>query len=239
MLKRFYNWLASLDLGLWLLAGVMALLGVGSFMRSEGSGINDVALFTWLTGVPVGMSWWLWGSVVLLAALAANTLCCSIEALRSRAGKARLVALLAPQLMHAGFLLILVAHLFSSVGGFKQVLQVGEGSIIGFPDGSRLQVTRLTAQIGPMGMPTEFSGTIRHITPGGKQEQDIRPNHPYFYHGFGVYLKDVEPYPVRAALVEIHREPGAGLALAGALLFTIANVALLIVRRGKRPAADQ
>jgi hypothetical protein len=40
-------------------------------------------------------------------------------------------------------------------------------------------------------------------------------------------------YPTRAALVEIHREPGAGIALAGALLFTIGNIVLLSVRRGR------
>jgi len=46
-------------------------------------------------------------------------------------------------------------------------------------------------------------------------------------------LKEVGLFPNRAALIEIHREPGAGLALAGALLFTVGNVLLLAVRQGK------
>jgi hypothetical protein len=44
------------------------------------------------------------------------------------------------------------------------------------------------------------------------------------------YIKQAEAYPFKRALLEIHREPGAGMALAGALLFTAGNVLLVVIR---------
>jgi hypothetical protein len=83
-------------------------------------------------------------------------------------------------------------------------------------------------------MPLGFSGTLNHFTSSGELKVTLSPNNPYFYKGFGVYLKHVEPFPTKTAMVEIHREPGAGIALAGASFFTIANIMLIWLRRGKR-----
>ncbi|MBC7961702.1 MAG: hypothetical protein H7Y05_02015, partial [Steroidobacteraceae bacterium] len=58
----------------------------------------------------------------------------------------------------------------------------------------------------------------------------IAPNQPWFSGGYGVYIKQAEEYPLRRALLEVHREPGAGMALAGALLFSVGNIVLLAVR---------
>ncbi len=239
MLKKLYNWLTSVDLAIWLLVGVMVLLAIGSFVSGEGSGINDVALFTWLTGVPARMSWWLWVTLGLLALLALNTVLCSMESLRTKWLSGSFLVRIAPQLMHLGFLFIVLAHLFSAYGGFKEGGPLPEGGSFSFPDGSRVELTRLDIRMGPMGMPLDFSGTLRHLTGSGELHAVFSPNHPYFYQGFGVYLKQVEPFPVKTAIVEIHREPGAGLALAGATFFTVANLLLIWLRRGKKALADQ
>jgi hypothetical protein len=45
-----------------------------------------------------------------------------------------------------------------------------------------------------------------------------------------VYIKQAEVYPFKRALLEIHREPGAGMALAGALVFTVGNALLVWLR---------
>lgn len=232
MLNNLYNRLASLNLGIWLMLGVVVLLGVGSFSGggAESSSINDMPLFYWLKETPIVFSWWLWLTIGLLGVLALNTVLCSIESLRSKYGRAKFLTLIAPQVMHAGFLFIVLAHLFSAYGGLKGVMQVNEGEAIGFPDGTGVVIGNIAGQVGAMGMMTDYSADVR----SGTTMQTISPNHPFFYKGFGVYLKDVQLVPDRVALVEIHREPGAGLALAGALLFTIGNVVLLAVRRGRR-----
>lgn len=236
MIKNIYDRLGSLTLGLWLIGAVIGLLAAGSFSRggSESSGINDVPLLRWLTESPVSVSWWLWAAIAVLALLALNTVACSIESIRSKYRSTRFLTLIAPQVMHAGFLLVVLAHLFSAQGGLKQVMPVREGELIGLRDGTRIQVANVSATIGPMGFATDYSAEIRSLSGTGQLVQTIRPNQPFFNKGNGFYLKEVALQPYRAALIEIHREPGAGCALAGAILFTVGNVLLLVVRRGRR-----
>lgn len=233
-MRKLYEFLTSLDLGIWLVAGVMLFLGIGSFVTREGSAINDFPLFIWMTQAPPLESWWLWITVGILAILALNTVLCSIESLRSKWLRGSFLVRIAPQLMHLGFLFIVLAHLFSAYGGFKEGGPLPEGGSFSFPDGSRVELVRLDAQIGPMGMPLDFSGALRHSTPSGEIHGSFSPNHPYFYQGFGVYLKHVELLPTKTAMVEIHREPGGGLALVGAVFFTVANLMLIWLRREKR-----
>ena len=229
-LASIYRRLASLDLGLWLTFGVLVLLGIGSFAGGEeGSTINDMPLFAWLREAPPHASWWLWATIALLGLLALNTVLCSIESLRMKWQRGSFLIRIAPQVMHAGFLCIVLAHLFSASGSVKAPFQVVEGTTLGFPDGSAVRVGRITATIGAMGMVTDYAA---EVSTTGKSAV-VRPNHPFFHNGYGLYLKEAEPYPVPNAFVEVHHEPGAGLALAGALLFTLGNVVLLAVRRGR------
>jgi len=225
VLKQLHNRLCSLNLGLWLMAGVMLALAVGSFARgsAEGAGLNDLPLLLWLREAPLSFSWWLWIAVALLAVLCLNAILCGIEALRK--GRS-----LAPQLMHAGFLLIALAHLFSAYGGFKQQFQLQEGGAIGFPGGECVRVERISGETGSMGMLSAYRADLRV---GNGALSGVRPNAPLFYKGFGIYLKEVALDPVPIALLEVHREPGAPAALIGALLFTIGNLMLLMQRRGR------
>lgn len=232
MLDRLYAFLASLSLGLWLMGGVMALLAVGSFSGGEQSTLNDVSLFVWLGRTPLYASWWLWGTVILLALMALNTVLCSVETIRQRLGQRRLALLLAPQLMHLGFLLIVVAHLLSAKGGAKEAMQLFEGSDLRFPGGSSVVVEKIEATFDPRGMPVDFAARMRTVEGGRTTTATVRANEPLFHGGLGIYLKHVEPFPVPTAFVEVHREPGAGWALGGALLFTVGNLVLLAVRRG-------
>jgi hypothetical protein len=225
VLKAIYNRLVSLNLGLWLMTGVMLVLAVGSFSRgsSESAGLNDLPLFLWLREAPLSYSWWLWIAVALLVLLCLNAVLCSIEALRQRRG-------LAPQLMHLGFLLVALAHLLSAYGGFKQQLQLPQGGGVGFPDGERVRIERITAEPGPMGMMSAYRADLRV---GSGPVSTVQPNVPLFHKGYGIYLKDVTLTPEPFALLEIHREPGAPVALLGALLFTLGNLMLLAQRRGR------
>ena len=232
MIKNMYDRLGSLNFGLWLMAGVTVLLGVGSFVTGpeESGRLNSMPLFDWLTATPLSAGWWLWLTIALLALLAVNTLLCSVDSLRQKRGRPGLLLRLAPQVMHAGFLLIVLAHLVSSVGGYRESGQIGEGGVISLP-GGQITVERLEAKAGAGGYVTDFSATV--VAADGRRAV-IRPNDPFFFRGFGLYVKYVELYPVKISILEIHREPGAGPALAGALLFTIGNVVVVAKRRQER-----
>lgn len=232
-MEKIYRFLASLNLGLWLMGGIMLLFALGSFVNNgeNAAAINDLPLFEWLRLAPLSASWWLWAAVALLALLVLNTLLCSFETLRRKYRLTALPLLLAPQLMHAGFLFIVVAHLVSASGGGKDALQVFEGTTIPLPGGGGLQVERLDGEMSPMGFLTAFRADLRCITPSGELRVAVSPNHPFFYDGFGFYLKELALSPQKTALLEIHREPGAPWALAGALLFVAGNLVLLAKRR--------
>jgi hypothetical protein len=229
---RLWRFLTSIELCLVLLFMLCAVMAAGSFLLSGeyAAAINYMPLFAWLREMSASISWWLWLTLVLLALLALNTVFCSAETLWCRWGRGGLASLLAPQLIHAGFLLIVLAHLLSATGSSLKQMEVREGSLVVLPDGSRFGVAEISVQTSPMGMPTGFSSQLVTDLNNLSSRTSISPNHPWFAGAYGVYIKQAEGYPFRRALLEIHREPGAGMALAGALLFTVGNIVLLMVR---------
>ncbi|MBK5273507.1 MAG: cytochrome C biogenesis protein ResB [Desulfuromonadales bacterium] len=232
MLKNIWRFCVSIELCLGLLLCICVAMAVGSFsLKGDyAAAINAVPLLIWLREVPVGTSWWLWLTVVLLALLVLNTILCSVETLRFRWRRAGMMSLFAPQLIHAGFLLIVLAHLQSASGGYMQQLEVVEGMLARLPDGRPFGVAGLDVVMSPMGMPIRFSGELATNPSNPAERVTISPNHPWFSGGYGVYIKQAEGYPSKRALLEIHREPGAGMALAGVLIFTLGNILLVYLR---------
>lgn len=226
--------LASVELCLWLLALVCGVLGAGSFFLEgeAAASINAMPLFSWLFASPPSVSWWLWLAIVLLVLLVLNTLLCSIDSLRQRLGRASLLPVLAPQLVHAGFLMIVAAHLISALWGFKGTLQMAPGMEAALPDGRPFMLGTVSAAFSPRGMPTGFSGELYTDPSRPNERVVISPNHPWLSGGYGVYIKHAEKIPQPWALLEIHREPGAGMALAGSLLFS-AGVGIVVWLRSK------
>lgn len=240
--KKIWQFSISMELCLWLLALICCVMAVASFLLTGeyGAAINYMPLLAWLKEVPLSASWWLWITIVLIALLVLNTVLCSSETLWSRWGRAGLMPLLAPQLIHAGFLLIVLAHLISAYGGRMQQLEVAEGMVAQLPDGTRFGIAGISVSMSPMGMPTGYSSELVTNLNNQSERTIISPNNPWFSGGYGVYIKHAEAYPYRRALLEVHREPGAGMALAGALVFTVGNVVLLWLRsRSKEYAAAE
>ena len=229
---KIWRLLVSIEVCLLLLALLCISMGAGSFLLAgeHAAGINAMPLIDWLLAVPVGVTWWLWLSVAALVLLAFCTLLCSSETVWARLGKGSLPTLLAPQLIHAGFLLIILAHLVSAMWSSVRQLEVREGSLAALPDGSLFRVAGISVAMSPGGMPIGFSSELATNPHNPLVRTVIKPNHPWLSGGYGVYIKQAEVYPFKRALLEIHREPGAGLALAGAVLFVVGNVLLLVIR---------
>lgn len=233
---KLWRILISVELCLGLLALVCCVMAAGSFRLSGeyAAAINSMPLFDWLRETPVSISWWLWIVLVLLALLALNTVLCSSETLWTRWGRGGWSALLAPQCMHAGFLLIVLAHLLSATGSSFAAVTVGEMTLAALPDGSRFGVASISVATTPQGMPLGFSSELVPDVNRPTERVTISPNHPWFHQGYGVYIKQAEAYPFKRALLEIHREPGASMAMAGALLFTVGNIMLVVIRSKQR-----
>jgi hypothetical protein len=230
----------SMELCIWLLALICGVMAVASFLLTGeyAAAINFMPLLVWLKEVPLAASWWLWIAIVLIALLVLNTILCSSETLWSRWGRAGLMPLLAPQLIHAGFLLIVLAHLISACGGGMQQLEVAEGMVAQLPDGTQFGIAGISVSMSPMGMPTGYSSELVTNLNNPSERRIISPNNPWFSGGYGVYIKQAEAFPYPRALLEIHREPGAGMALAGGLVFTVGNVLLLWLRSRSKEYAE-
>lgn len=229
---KLWRLLISMELCLGLLALLCVVMSAGSFALSGeyAAAINSIPLSAWLRETPVSISWWLWMTLVVLALLVINTLFCSSETLWQRLGKGGYWSLIAPQLIHAGFLLIVLAHLMSAIASVHHAVEAGEMNIAVLPDGSRFGVASISVVTTPQGMPVSFSAELVTNLDRPEERVTISPNHPWFSNGFGVYIKQAGAYPAKRVLLEIHREPGASAALAGALLFTAGNIVLLVVR---------
>lgn len=234
-MKRFWNIFISLELCLVLMVSVCGAMAAGSF-RLQGqfaAAINAMPLFRWLAEAPFAQSWWLWGTVVLLALLVVNTLLCSAEALRLRRKNVGILSLLSPQLIHLGFLLIVAAHLMSAYGSYAERYEVYEHSVMQLPNGIQVRVEAIAATLSPTGMPVGFRCELAIDPRNLSARVEVSPNRPWFSGRYGVYIKQAELYPYPRALLEVHREPGAALALAGAVVFVIGNFAVLWLRSGR------
>jgi hypothetical protein len=231
-LKNIWRFCISIELCIGLLALICIVMAAGSFLLTGdyAAAINGMPLLVWLREVPLGASWWLWLTVILLALLVLNTILCSSETLWSRWGRAGWMSLFAPQLIHVGFLLMVLAHLQSAYGGYVEQIVVNEGMVAQLPDGRQFGVAGIGVTMSPMGMPTGLSSELVTDLRNPAERSTISPNHPWFAGGYGVYIKQAEAYPYKRALLEIHREPGAGMALAGAIVFTVGNVLLVWLR---------
>ena len=223
--------LGSLRLSLWLLGAQAALFIAGAVampLMKEYGMMNSMALLDWMRQAPVSASWWLWASLPVIALLALNTLVCSLEAILSRKGRS-FYELLAPQVVHLGFLFMMAAHLVSSAGAMHLQRGMQEGAMIRLPDENIVRLAKVDMEISPEGFPLNWSARLEYYSPTGDLiGKDISaPNSPSFFGEYGIYIKQ----PARGgAIMEVHREPGGPVALIGSVLFLLGTVALVRIK---------
>lgn len=226
----------SLNTGLILIIMLLLILSAGAILipfNDTFSYLYVMPLFYWVKEVSLTISWWLVLAIVLIAFLTLNTILCSIESVIKKLGSSKPFIIIGPQIIHAGFLFILLAHLLSSYGAYREIFQVREGSILRLSDGSIAEIKEIVVIVNPSGYITDTGLRLIH---NHNAEYIIRPNNPFFHRGIGIYIKTAYPYPAKLALIEITREPGAIPAIIGAVLFVIGNIILLVLKT-KNPGA--
>jgi hypothetical protein len=184
-----------------------------------------------MTDNSLSVVWWLWAAIGILSLLTANTLFCSLESVIKKRGARNMLLVLSPQVIHIGFLFVLLAHLLSSYGSFRETGFVAKGTVIPLPDGGSVLFEAIHAEADPSGYISDWSAEISYLREGTRFKRDvIKPNSPSFHGGSGIYIKTVrfEPFPV--ALIEVSRDPGALWALIGGLLFLAGMVTLLSLK---------
>ncbi len=193
--------------------------------------LHTTPLFKWLLDNPLTITCWIWGAIVVVSLLTVNTLLCSIDSLIKRRSARHWLLVIAPQIIHIGFLFILLAHLLSSYGSFRGTTFVFSGTMLQLPNGLDVVFDDIHIDIDQTGYISNWSAHIRYFKDGRHLTSDvILPNDPSFQDGLGIYIKTVRMKPFPAALIEVSREPGAFYALVGSICFLGGMITLLILK---------
>lgn len=233
--KYILNFFLSLGTTLWLLGLLLVLFFVGAFIMPGNNAfqqLHSMPLFDWIQKQPLKEIWWLWGIIGVLAVIAINTLFCSVESLIKKRKVTHWLLLISPQIIHIGFLFMLLAHLLSAFGASQQNANVMEGSRLRISNDIILKIDKIDIDIDYYGYITDWKVDVKYISGNELLQSDrIMPNKPSVFNGININIKNLKPYPQKIALLQLNREPGAMWALAGGILFIIGIVILVAFKR--------
>jgi hypothetical protein len=232
------NFFFSLKTTVWTLLALVCLFFIGSYMmpahREVFAGMNDDILFRWVKHTAAGSLWYIWwffAAVAALALLTINTLVCSIQAVKGKWTRTDFLPRISPQIVHMGFLFILLAHLLGAGWGYKLSGAMPEGAYAPLPEDKALQLRQVRVQMDNRGNMTDWSADVslyenNQLVKSGT----LGPNTPLFYNGTGIYLKSLDFDRGPAAVLLIARDPGAVWALVGGMLFMFGSITLLVLK---------
>ncbi|HDK81506.1 MAG TPA: hypothetical protein ENH31_02925, partial [Nitrospirae bacterium] len=221
VLKHISAFFFSLNTAICLLVLLIVVFLAGALImpvRSEFQSIHSTTFFEWLVKQPAGATWWLWCAIGILCVLTVNTLFCSIESIIKKRKVTQWLLLISPQIIHIGFLFILLAHLLSSIGSSMDYIGVRDGTSLKISEENTLRVKKIKIHTKE-GYIADWQVDIEYLSDGKIIQQGrIRPNSPFLSNGLNVNVKDLRAHPYNAVLLQISREPGAFWALTGGIL---------------------
>jgi len=199
--------------------------------RQEFQLIHSVPFFEWLIKQHLSITWWLWCLIVVLSVLTINTLCCSVESIIKKKKATQWLLLISPQIIHIGFLFILLAHLLSAVGGSIEFSAVREGSLLKLSGDNTMRINDIIIRTDSYGYINDWEVDIEYLSEGKIFQKDkIKPNKPSLLTGLNVNVKDLKTFPYNAVLLQISTDPGAVWAFMGGILFMTGIVTLIVLK---------
>lgn len=232
------NFFLSLKTSVWTLLALIGLFFIGSYMmpvhRGVFSSMNDDLLFFWVRTTAsdnLRYTWWFFGVLAALALLTINTLVCSIQAIRDRWPRADFLRRIAPQIVHAGFLFILLAHLLGAGWGYKLSGMMREGTYARLPENRALYLKAIHVDTDTAGYMRDWAAeAIVYENEQPVKSGILGPNTPLFIGGTGIYLKSLSFEAGPAVFLVIAKDPGALWALAGGILFIVGSMVILVFK---------
>ncbi len=212
---------------LLMLAGAIVMPG-----RQEFQELHSMPMFYWIQIQPLEITWWLWGLIGVFVVLSLNTVFCSIESLVKKRKVTQWLLLISPQIIHIGFLFVLLAHVLSAAGASQGQTVAGEGSLITLSDHRTvIRIKNIDISLDYNGYISDWEVDVEYLSNGVVFHNDtIKPNDPSVLRGFNINVKDLRVSPDKAILLQVNREPGAMWALVGGILFMIGIVILVVLR---------
>lgn len=234
-MKKLWDILTSQWTAIAAFAAMVAVCALGSIMLPRHlafySGIDDAQLFKWLyeQGEQEGHGpmWWIWALTGLSAFMALVTASCTLDAL-ARAGQWKSIARrLAPQVLHAGTLFVMLGFLLTSGYGTKLDVHLDKGQSKSPAQGLEIALAEVRVQFDEAGYETAWEADM---VVGG-QEELLKPLQPVLINGWLIHFKSVRTGDEPGVLLRVTRDPGAMWALLGAVLIVVGGAMYLATRR--------
>jgi cytochrome c biogenesis protein ResB len=232
------NFFLSLKTTVWTLLVLTCLFFIGSYMmpahREVFASMNDQLLLRWVSTSALNnlsSTWWFFAALALLVLLTINTLVCSIHAVKGRWSRTDFLLRISPQVIHVGFLFILLAHLLGAGWGYKLSGAMPEGAYAPLPEERALQLGRIRVETDARGFMRDWSAEVSLYENNQLVKNGLLgPNTPLFYGGTGIYLKSLNFDRGPQAIILIAKDPGAVWALVGGILFLLGSITLLALK---------
>lgn len=210
-----------------LLAGAVIMPGNKAFQA-----LHSIPLFEWIQRQPYTITWWLWCIIGVLVIITINTISCSIESIVRKRKVTQWLLLISPQIIHIGFLFMLLAHLLSSIGAYQEMVYGREGTSLRLAGSDTvMKVKDIDIRFDYYGYITDWQVDIDYTKGKDTLQTDIiKPNKPSTYNGLNVNVKNLRAYPEEVILIQLNREPGAIWALIGGILFMVGIVTLIALK---------
>lgn len=234
-MKAFF---LSLKTTIQTLSVLIILFFIGSYLLPNYPDVfdsmNNLLLIEWAAEKGLQnpwQTWWFFCSVIVLILLTINTIACSLQAVKTRWPVDEFLLRISPQIVHIGFLFILLAHLIGALWGYRLSGLIPEGATAILPEDRRLYLADVRLKVDEAGYIRDWSADV-HLFEKNKRvkAKSLGPNSPLFYKGMGVYLKNIYTETGAAAVIMVNRDPGAIWALIGAVLFGAGSVMILILK---------
>ena len=242
--------LCSLKLAIVLASMTTLIVVIGSLNipfnpRVFGS-MDKLPLTQWFMQFGVknpALSWWVPLAGILVFALGVNTTCCFIDWLihiKSRWRKS------GEYLIHLGFVLVLIAYFWGSVAGFRTEgnrLFVGETKQIPYSS-MTINLESFKPVFNESGRPVDMISDLSLYD--GEQlldNKEVRINHPLTWNGLvvlpGTYGRAWHNgQHLTYSMYTINYDPGAGVALSGAVIMGVGVMLTLFSFYRKRDKGD-
>ena len=166
ILSKILNFFLSLRTAIWLLMALLCLLLYGSFVmpvNEEFQALQTLPLFQWMAENSSHITWWLWAAIIVISLLTANTLLCSLESVLKKKSARQWLLVISPQVVHIGFLFILLAHLLSGYGSFRGTAVVYENQGLRLPNGNDVLFRKINVDMDQTGYIKDWNSDVEYF----------------------------------------------------------------------------